>query len=609
MSLFRGIKALALALMLFATLMSCEEDLRTLGDGVIGGEPFNTGKEVYDVFAFNAGISAVQTNRLPLYQLGVYNDPVYGKRVASIVSQVTLPGGAGRPNFGDLSQATEDTSETDDQPSTNPEEETVSEVFLYIPFQLPPSSLRDSDGDTVEDEFDADPNDPNSDSDGDGATDNEERIAGSNPLDPNEDGTGDDFVPNTFPRRFILDSIFGNRQSAFNLTVTTSTFFLRDLDPNTNFEERQEYFSNQDFSSFRGETLFEGEVTIDDEELLFFQEDDPDTEDVDESEQLENRLNPGLRIPLDNAFFQTNILDKEGEPELLSQANFSEFFRGIQIFGTDMEDLMFLFDLTQAQITITYTYQDYDLVDETLETEERDFILSLVQNTNFGTIGNAVNTFVDDPFPNDIINAFDSSDNASRIYLKGGSGAFAEIRLFGEQEETAGRGQEFIEQIRSNNWIINEANLVFYVDRSALDMVNGTIEPPRLYLYNAETNNPIYNFLNDNSVIDEPLGILLDYDGILEKEGDNGIKYTVRITDHISNIIVRDSANAKLRLAVSSNIGDPRVAEGMGTSMEEVDVPLMSTVNPLGTILFGSNVDASNEDKRLKLEIFYTEAN
>jgi hypothetical protein len=35
----------------------------------------------------------------------------------------------------------------------------------------------------------------------------------------------------------------------------------------------------------------------------------------------------------------------------------------------------------------------------------------------------------------------------------------------------------------------------------------------------------------------------------------------------------------------------------------------MSTVSPLGTILYGSNVEAGEEAKKLKLEIFYTEAN
>lgn len=607
MRLIKSIKVSALAGTLFLVTLSCEEELGTIGEGVIAGVPFTTGKAEFDVFAFNKGIEAVQTNRLPLYQLGTFNDPVYGKRNASIMTQLSLPGRQGNPTFGDSTQETEDNADTDDSDATVPEEETVKEVYLYIPFQLPPNSLRDSDGDGVEDEFDNDPSDPNSDEDGDGVSDNDERIIGSDPFDPDEDGTGEDFVANTFPRRLDLDSIFGDRSKTFNLKVSTSTYFLRDLDPNTNFEEAQEYFSNQDFSAFVGQELFNGEVTIDNEEMLVFFEDDPETTDVDESLQVERRLNPGIRVPLDNTFFQQNILDKEGQAELLSQNNFADFVRGIHLSGaSDMEDLMFLLDLTQANITITYEYQDYNTADEEVQTVERDFVLNLLINNNGAILGNAVNILEEDDFPAEITNALDNGENAARIYAKGGPGTFTEIRLFDEAENG---GADVINEIKQNNWIINEANLVFYVDRNTLDMAGGVEEPPRLYLYNAETNQPIYNAARENSVTNEPLGLFLDYDGILEKENGLGVKYKLRITDYINNIIVRDSTNARLALTLTSNISVPNVAESMGDSGEIIDVPLMSTVNPMGTVLFGSNVDASDEDMKLKLEIYYTEAN
>ncbi|MBO6532069.1 MAG: DUF4270 family protein, partial [Muricauda sp.] len=284
-------KVSALVGTLFLLLVSCEEELDTIGEGVIGGEPFSTGKVEYDVFAFNKGITAVQTNKLPLYQLGTFNDPIYGKRNASIISQLTLP--TPSPSFGDISQASED------GPDNDQENETVSEVYLYIPFQRSPSGDRDGDG--VPDVFEPGDaaTDPNSDLDGDGVTDNQERAIGSNPFDPDEDGTGEGFVANTYPQRFDLDSIYGNREQSFNLVVSKSNYFLRDLDPNSNFQEAQEYYSNQDFSSFIGEELFNGEVTISDEELLFRDnEDDPDTPDIDESQEITNRLNPGIRVPL-----------------------------------------------------------------------------------------------------------------------------------------------------------------------------------------------------------------------------------------------------------------------------------------------------------------------
>ncbi|MBO0321251.1 DUF4270 domain-containing protein [Muricauda sp. CAU 1633] len=617
MKFSRMIKVSALVGTLFLMTVSCEDELDTIGEGVVGGEPFTTGTVEYDVFAFNKSIAAVQTNRLPLYQLGTFNDPVYGKRKASIITQVTLS--SSEPVFGDSSQATEDSSDSDDNDATIPENETVKEVYLYIPFQVPPSATRDSDGDGVEDELertDADVSDPNSDWDGDGVTDLQEKNIGSNPFDADEDGSADDFIPNIYPRTFDLDSIYGNRTESFEIKVSRNTYFLRDLDPNTNFEERQRYFSNQDFSSFIGEELTitdEGKniVVIDNQEMLFFADDDPDTEDVDESETVvESRLAPGIRVPLKPDFFQQNILDKEGQSELLSQSNFADFFRGIHITAgdADSEQLMFLLDLTEANITITYTYDDYNSEDGEVETAERDYVLNLlnVNSNTGGFIGNAINIFEEDALSPDIAGGLDNGENASRIYVKGAK-TLTEIRLF---EETLNGGGDIINQIKANNWIINEANLVFYVDRNTLDAGDAVVEPPRLYLYNAETNQPLYNIATESNTSDGPLGLYLNYDGILDKEESNkGIKYTIRITEHLNNIIVRDSTNASLGLTLTSDIDFIQVQEGMDGASQGIDVPVRASISPLGTILYGSNVDAANEDKKLKLQISYTEAN
>ena len=609
----RGMKISVLAVVLALMAWSCDEELRTIGEGVIGGEPFTTGSLEYDVFFYYKWLVATQTNRLPLYQLGTFNDPIYGSRTARIVTQVAFQGASGNPTFGQLTQTQEDEADSDEDPNTIQENETVERVFLYIPYQLPPSSVRDNDGDGVEAGFDLDDDDPDSDSDGDGVVDNDERIIGSDPLDPNEDGTGDDFVPNTFPRSLVLDSIYGAttvQQGPINLKVTTSNFFLRDLDPDTDFRESQQYFSNQDFSAFEGETLFDGTFEISNEEFIFFtaDEDDPDTA-IDETQEVSSRLIPGIRVELDRDFFQTNFIDKEGQSELLSQSNFSNFIRGLQISIPDTE-IMFLLDLTQANISVEYSYQDYITTTQEVETVESSFTLRLFHIVSGNSIGNAVNTYTSDAFPADITSQLDTGENASRIFLKGGAGAISEVLLFSEEEDTDTRGRNFIEEIRANNWIINEANLVFYVDRDALLAAGGSvIEPPRLYLYNAETNRPLYNSANEINDSEEPLGLFLSYDGILEKEGGLGLKYTVRITDHLNNIVLRDSVNARLGLSLTSNISIIADAKAVGTVDTEIDLPIMSNVNPFGTILIGNNVPASEENQKLKLEIFYTESN
>lgn len=583
--------------LLMLLFISCEEELSTIGEGVVAGEPFTTGKAEFDVFAFNKNIEAVQTNRLPIYQLGTYNDPIYGKTEARITSQLRLPinqnSGALLNTFGDLTQATEDIAATDDVDSTIEENETVKEVILYLPYQLSLGSK---------------------DSDGDGLSDDEERRRGTDPFNVDTDGDGindpedSDTLDDSAPRTFNLDSIFGNRDESFKIKVERSTFFLRDLDPNSNFEESQEYFSNQQFSpAFTTDVLADTLITVSNEEFLFFEDDDPDTEDVDESLVVDTRLNPGIRINLDPDFFQENIIEKEGKSELLSQSNFNEFLRGLH-FSIDSDEIMLLFDLTQANLTITYEYDNFvsgeDGAANTTERIERDFVLGFLQVAGGAVIGNAVNTFNNDAYPVEISSELDTNENAERIFLKGGAGTFTEIQLFDEVD-----GSAIINQIKQNNWIINEANLVFSIDREMLAAVGGTIEPPRIYLFNAETNQPLYNQFTEVTTNEEnPLGIFLNYDGIINREGDSGVDYTVRITEHINNLVVRDSTNARLGLSLTSNIAIPNVANAMNTG-SEVSVPIMSTVNPLGTVLFGSNVSSANESKKLKLQIFYTEAN
>ncbi|MBT8205653.1 MAG: DUF4270 domain-containing protein [Eudoraea sp.] len=416
---------------------SCEEDLTTLGEGVIGGEPFITDKAVFDAYAYNKKIEAVPTNKLPIYQLGVYNDPIFGKTTASVTTQVSLAGGTANPIFGNFSQATENTADSDDSDTTIEENETVTEVILYIPYLQNPSSDNDLDG--VPNIYDIDPDDPNSDSDGDGLTDNQERISGLDPLNEDTDGDGildaedESTLANRFPKRVDLDSIYGDLTTPFNLKIERSTFYLRDLDPDSGFLEAQEYFSSQLFSpGFVSDLVFDGQVQISDEEILIFQEDDPETEEEDESELVEERLQPGIRISLNPDFFQQNILDMEGEPELVSASNFNDFLRGLHFSLSSDDNIMLLLDFTQANINIGYEFDA--LSDGELIKEEREYVLNLITGgNNFSPInGNAVNTLISESFPPPVADQMDTGENASRIYLKGGAGSYAEIKLFDE---------------------------------------------------------------------------------------------------------------------------------------------------------------------------------
>ena len=618
MSFFKRSKFPVLTgILIVVAFVSCEEEITTIGAEVRGGEPFITNKAEFEVFAYNSKIEAVRTNKLPIYQLGVYDDPIYGKTEAKITTQLLLP--TVNPNFGLFSQEDEDNSENDDNISSIPEVEIVDSVYLYIPFLKNPKG--DLDGDGVADEYDIDPEDASSDTDGDGVTDNDERIRGTNPLivDSVED---EDFVANNFSKKVDIDSIYVNSEvinsqieTSFHLKVERSTYFLRDLDPNTNFQEAQEYYSSQQFSpSFVSDVLFEGDYAITDNQLLLDQFDISSTTEIDES-QRKTILDPGIRVALDKVFFQENLIDKEGATELLSQANFTDFVRGIHLSTTTIsDDVMMLLDMKDAAITIYYHYNRVntnetadDTSDDEIITEHAQYVLSSLTEINGFVSGNAINTFNDEMYPATIGDALNMGVNASKLYLKGGAGTFTEIKLFAEDDT---EGQAVIDQIKANNWIINEANLVFYVDRETLDVAGDVLEPLRLYLYNTEDNVPLFNTSTEST--DETsiplLGAFQNYDGIINKSSDGkGEKYTIRITEHLNNILIRESNNSSLGLTLTPDILLIGINEAMMSDGNEIDLPVAQTLSPLGTVLFGGLPE--NGDKKLKLEIFYTEAN
>lgn len=608
--------------MVLMSLVACENDPTTIGAGIIGNEPFTTARAEFEVFAFNKKIEAVQTNRLPVYQLGVYDDPLYGRTEAQITSQLRLS--TANPIFGSFSKAVENNLDPDaplQALGDENENETVKEVILYIPYLTQSATQRDADSDGVDDAFDTDPDDASNDNDGDGVSNVQETANGTDPLDSDSFEVTDANPANTFPKKIDIDSIYGNRDLPFKLKVERSTFYLRDLDPNTNFQEAQEYFSTQEFSpSFVSDVLFDGDVTISDEEILeFFSEDDPDTDD-DEKLQVKTRLSPGIRVALDTAFFQENLIDKEGESQLLSQTNFTEFLRGVHLSVEPAagQEMLLLLNLQQANITVTYDYRRVetngtatDTSDDEVVREDRSFVLNLIQAQG----GNAVNTFVNEAYPPQVQDQLGNPENASQIYLKGGAGSYAEIRLFDDDDDGMA---EAINQIKANNWIVNEANLVFFVDRTTIDNAGAapsgddqpSREPERLYLYNTETGFPLINFTTEQSITETLFGTFLNYDGIVKRDAaGKSEKYTIKITDHINNLIVRDSANVTLGLTMTANAGLIGTANAMVNGGIEKKLPIIATLSPAGTVIFGSDPGVENENKKLKLEIFYTEAN
>ena len=588
-------------------LFSCNKDYNTVGLNLIDNNPFRTSLEEVPVFVKMREIPPYVSNSLTTFQLGEFEDNIYGTSMVSFLGQLNFedPSLA----FGNISQSKEDNPDTDNI-SQIPEEETVKNVFLDIPFF---TNVDDDDNDGVINLYDVDSTDPYSDSDGDGVSDADESNAGQNPLDPDTDGDGipdgedtESVNPNAGGTLYELDSLLGNSNASFKLKVSELDYFLRPYDPEVNFEQFQKYYSNNSLASdFSGTTLHEDEVSINSKELVFYNEDDPETEDVDESETVKERLTPRIRVELDKDFFQTRILDKEGSDDISNLDNFKLYFKGIVLEAYDFsEPLLMILNFNEAEIKVEYEYKEYnkqgttdDTSDDTVDIADGDF--------RFLFNGIKLNSFKNDAFPGYVYSSvLDTLKNPKQVFLKGGEGVMAEIELFKNDD-----GVDLLEEIRSKEWLINEANLSIYIDKEMLSSSGGIIEPSRLYLYDIKNKAPVIDYFVDNSAGPKPYQNKVVHGGLIQLDEDkNGLMYKIRMSEHIKNIVRKDSTNTKLGLVVSSDINNT-----INIEVENSDfmtfTPNSSAINPLGTVLIGPSPSAEDYDKRMRLNIFYTEVN
>ena len=600
----------SLAILFLVTLLhSCEKDFHQVSGRLFESEMLQSQSLIVPVNTFQEGVSAVESSGLPLAQLGQINHPVFGNSQAKIVSQLSI---STDPFFGNFRQLIEE-NPNEDNASQIPENEKVKAVYLEIPFF---TNQLDSDNDGVVDAFDVDPNDPNSNSDSDNLTDLEESRANLNPLNPDSDGDGildheddDNAGYDSEDSVYEIDSLYGNPEARFNLKVTNLTYYLNTLDPTLNFEKDQLYYSNQDFyeDGFYDQVLFDDQIELNFDELRFlYKEDDPETEDVDETTQIETRLSPRLRVPLEASFFQEHVLDNEGDPVLANNSNFNEYVRGI-IIQTDQftEDLYMLLDISNGAIKMEYTFDEYD-TNGTVDNADDDSIITSEKTFEIALDGIQVNTLKNSRFDATIaqrIALSESGQQADKLFIKSGQW-HGRVRLFGA--ESGGINTILLDSLRNQNQLINEAKLSFYVDANY--NTNADLVPPRLYLYDLQNGNSLLDQNTDNS--ESLTGTNLSksrYGGILElNESNKPYRYVFKITEHISNIIRSDSTNIDLGIVVSADINDVSFRATKNENQTKIKYPTSSLLNPLGVVLIGSKPEANQEDKKVQLELLFT---
>lgn len=523
-------------------LISCDKDFIEVGSNVIGQPNFDLEKDDQaTVIAYNKALGYVQSNNVDIVPFGIYNHEPFERVVTNYVTQVELPSSGVNGIFNTAFQLPE-----------------VKNVVLYIPY----FSTRIS-------------------------TENQDSV-------------------------YELDSIFGT-ESTFKLNVYENGYLLRNLMP-PNFTDPQPFYSNQfnDFFQVRrgadtqgnsvvfGERLNNSNQPEQNDAFTFNKNEIKIVKTNEEGEETTTRFAPGIWLDLNKDFFQKKIVDGFVQGNLANSDAFKNYFRGI-LFQLETSTLdpnpnqLNMINFRGGRITITY--DDWVPISGTDPLEyrktEKEFILSLTGNNNlfYNTLSsntsytNAINN------PNTIL-------GDEKLFLKGGAGSMAVIELFGRDSEGA---SEELSDYRSKDWLINEANLTFFIDKDA--MINSK-EPDRILLYDLDNNNVIIDYSIDQ--ISNPLNPKLNkpaFGGIIKKEEGKGVSYKIRLTTHIRNILKNNNTNVRLGLVVTENINNINFSKIQNTTNDR-KVPTTSVIHPFGTILYGNNTTTT--DKKLKLEIYYT---
>ena len=597
---------------LFSVLLaSCNKEYFSVGAELYNTQFEDINSVVFPVYSYQESMAKVQTNNLPNAQLGKYDHDFYGTIESSFVSQLDV---SYINIFGDFSQEQERNGSETDIRVIN-EEEVLSAVYLDIPFF---NNRNDSDTDGVIDLYDVDPYDSNSDSDSDGISDINELRAELNPLSNDSDGDGildpddDDNSGYDSQRKvYEIDSIYGNRNASFDLKVYELTYYLNSLDIAENFEQYAMYFSDQNFydEGFSGHVLHDNNISLNfDEVPILYYQDDPETT-VIETDQIAYYESPRIRVPLNVEFFQRRVMNFEGLDQLKNADNFNHHLRGLIVKAENFsDDLYMLLDISNTQIVLEYNYNFYNskgtvsLDDDVIERRKKSSSIPLG--------GVSVNHFDYQDYNEEVRQVISSSLEGApsdKIFLQG-SRLSSKIKLFAENEFDL---DNVIQDLSSQDIIINEANLIFNIDQSSHDSSRDFL-PNRLYLYSYDNGMTIEDY-NMDFTIDYNLGSVnankYVFGGLLEYDSNNvPERYKFNITNHVNNIINKDSLNIDLGLVVNSDIEDITLRRAFSNPQNtKVLIPQSVITSPHSVVLYGSHPkDSINLSKRLLLEVLYT---
>ncbi len=503
-------------------IASCDKDFNELGTDIVGDDHYGfLENNTVTIKAFNQKLGAVASNDLPINPLGFYTNPAFGRTQANFVTQLEMV--SVNPKFNN----------TDNELFQDPP--TIDSVIMEVPYF--------------------------------------KTILKTERID------------NVLHTTYNLDSIYGPNnvttgiaESQFKLEVFHNKYFLRSLDPNLSLSESQAFYTDEDmtFDINKGVQLndapqadipAEGIYNADGHEnnFFFFDKREHKTKVLNnDGVDTKPRTVPSMRLHLNKAFFNDKILNAPAG-QLLNNDVLKNHLRGLYFKVTGTADgNMAMINFKGGKITMYYkedlkkteTVRNPDGTTTNVVTYTRP---SKTFALNLG--GKSVSLLKNSQENIDYVNAVATTDEASKLYLKGGEGAISIIDLFGSTDNyryvlrkdgsgnpidendkliplnangnpktgffltyarvnTPNGVSDELDELKypaidpdvptgyhstKNRWMINEASLTFYIDNQKNSPTNSIMpmddpsafEPNRIFLYDLTHKKVLLDYTYD----------------------------------------------------------------------------------------------------------------
>ena len=456
-------------------------------------------------------------------------------------------------------------------------------------------------------------------------------------------------------RVYELDSVYGySVNSKFKLHVYENNYFLRDFDPEVNFQSSQKYYTNEKplVDLFQGTELLNNssnvaqneEFLISNKEIIIYKTNGSGlyvdnagvvlTNQSDVSSRvIKERKAPGIWLDLKNSFFQQKILDAAASGVLFNNNTFKDYFRGLLFEVEEIvpgQGALAMLNFSSAEFKILFKSEIGGGVPL-----RRTLSLQMGYSSTSPKRSNSIN-FLEHTksslYDAELLASNDVTGD-DKLYVKGGDGSLAFIDVFDDVELARLRNH-----VLNDKWLINEANFVFYSENSIMedgvdDGVDTRVKPQRIYIFDATNDKPIIDYYADPSTSSDVKKNKASFGGIIEKVKDIngdviGTKYSFRITEYIKRLLINEDAsnNTNLRIGVSVtesiNLVSNAYINPTNTNQINIDgdtvefLPVASVMNPLGTVLHGPLSTATYVDEKgnevpmkLRLRIYFTKPN